>query len=154
MSQVTAGYGLDERGIVVRFPARQGILCSFKHSDRIRSSQSLLYSVYCGLFPKRLKRPQNTVKHVPSRARLKFSRALYPVSDMLFVTRTGKHLSLNSELHSVSNRGKMRKIFLVVNKFMNKTYRRSVYNLTVSCFCAATVALEKQYVFHILSVYL
>jgi len=154
MSPVIAGYRLDDRGIVVRFPARQGSFGSFKHSDRNRSPRSLLYSVYCGHFPKRLKRPQNTVKHVPFSARLKISRALYPVSHMLFVTCTGKPLSLNSELHSLSSRGKMWKIFLVVDKFMNKTYRHSAYNKTVSCFCAATVALEKQYIFHILSVYL
>ena len=48
----------------------------------------------------------------------------------------------------------MWKIFLVDNTFMNKTHRHGAYNLTVSCFCAANVALKKQYVFHILSVYL
>jgi hypothetical protein len=48
----------------------------------------------------------------------------------------------------------MWKIFLIVNKFINKTDTELSYKLTISCFSATIVAMEKQYVFHILSVYL
>ena len=80
MSPIIAGYGLDDRGIVVRFPVRQGIFGYFKHSVRIRSPQSLLFSVYCGRFPKGLKRPQSAVKHITFSARLKINREFYPPS--------------------------------------------------------------------------
>ena len=95
-SSIIVGYGLDDRGIVVRFLVRQGIFGSFKHSDRIRSPRSLLFSVYCGRFPKRLKKSQSAVKYtrMSSSARLRISRALYPLSHILiFVVPSIMHYS-------------------------------------------------------------
>lgn len=108
------------------------------------SPQSFLFSVYYGRFPMGLRWPWSAVKHIPSSARLRISRALYALSHMPFVAYTGTPLFLNSESHSSSRRRNIWNFyFLDVNKFMNKTYRHSTRNLTLSCFRAIIVALEK-----------
>jgi len=61
----TLGYGLDDRGSRVRFPAGLGIFLLTNESRTALGPTSLLSNMYQGLFPWRVKRPGSEAGHLP-----------------------------------------------------------------------------------------